>query len=65
MPLHLRYAAISLSVAPGMMAPPRWKKSPHSAPWAPRAMPIAHSPSPTSQPKATGRPVVRVTTMLR
>ena len=65
MPLQVRYAAISLSVAPGVMAPPRWKKSPHSAPWAPRAMPTAHSASPNSQLKAIGRRVVRMTTMLR
>ena len=47
------------------MAPLRWKKSPHSAPWVRRAMPIAHSVSPTSQPKAIVRRVVRVTTMVR
>ena len=65
MSLHVRQAAISLSVAPEVMAPPQWKKSPHSAPWAPRAMPIAHSAPPTSQPKAIRRRVVRVTTMVR
>ena len=65
MPLHVREAAISLSVAPGVMAPLRWKNSPHSPPWAPRTMPITHSASPTSQLKVKGRRVVRVTTVVR
>ena len=65
MPLHVREAAISLSVAPGVMAPLRWKESPHSMPWAPRVMPTVHSASPSSQRKAIGRRVVRVTTMVQ
>ena len=64
MPLHVRLAAISLSVFPGVMALPRWKNSPESPPWVPRTIPIAHSGSPTSQPKANGRRVVRVMTLV-
>ena len=65
MPLQVRKAAISLSVAPGVMALLRWKKSPHSPQWAPRTILIAHSASLTSQPKVNGRRVVRVTTVVR
>ena len=65
MPLDVRQAAINLSVAPSVMAPLRRKNSPHSCPWAPRTIPIAHSASGTSQPKANGRRVVRVTMVVR
>ena len=57
--------AISLSVAPSVMAPLRWKKSPHSPLWAPQTIPVAHSASPTSQPKANGRRLVRLTTVVQ
>ena len=47
------------------MGPLRWKKSPHLLPRAPQTTPMAHSGSPTSQPKVNGRRVVRVTTVVR
>ena len=65
MPLHVRLAAISLSVAPLVMAPPQSKETPHSPPWAPLTIPIARSASPTSRLKANGRRPVRVTTVVR
>ena len=50
---------------PSVRAPLRWKKSPNSPPWAPQTIPIANSASPTSQPKANRRRVVRVMTVVR
>ena len=64
-PLHVREAAISLSDAPSTRPPLRWKKSPPSMPWVPRTIPMTHSASPTSQPKVSGRRMVRVRTVVR
>ena len=65
MPLHVGYAAISLYVAPSVIAPLRWKTSPHLPPWAPRTIPMALSASATRQLKAKGRRLVRVTIVVR
>ena len=65
MPLHVRYAAISLSGTFSVRASLRWKKCPHSLPSAPRTTLIAHLASPTSQPKGNRRRLVRVTTVMR
>ena len=53
MPLHMRYAANSLSVAPGFMAPLRWKSSPHLPPWVPRT--ILHRPFRVPHQPAKGK----------
>ena len=47
------------------MPPLLRKKFPNSPPWAPRAIPSAHSAFPTSQLKVNGRRVIRLRTVVR